>query len=440
MYIKREVLKKIGLFDHKFIMGFEDVDFCLRAREAGFKIIYTPNAVLTHFESATRGRGINKSHTKSLKYFWNKWGNYFNNRKVVNKKKLNIIYILQDTGVGGGHRDVFEHINGLVEKGHNVALYALTSQPEWFDLKIKVKKFINYKSMEDDLVNQHAIKVACWWESAEVVWRSSLQKGIPIYFVQDIETSYYKNDTKAQNKVLATYRKDFNYITISKWNKNELQKMNIYSTIVSPGLNLKKFYLKKLKRRKNVILTIGRRLHLKNLEQKIKAWERIINEVEFWIFGIDPSIYHELKAKHPNAKIKFFFKPSDEKIVRLYNEATIFVQTSTHEGFCLPVLEAMACGCPVITTDSDGNMDFCIDNKNCLITSKNDVNELANKILRLLNSQKQQDKLRNEGLKTVKNYSWETKIDELEKFYLKLAEKKLYSVDINAEFDLSIFK
>ena len=45
----------------------------------------------------------------------------------------------------------------------------------------------------------------------------------------------------------------------------------------------------------------------------------------------------------------------------------MFVQTSTHEGFCLPPLEAMATGGAVVCTDAHGNRDFCRDGENCLM-------------------------------------------------------------------------
>ena len=59
-------------------------------------------------------------------------------------------------------------------------------------------------------------------------------------------------------------------------------------------------------------------------------------------------------------KIEYFERPSDEELNVLLNYATAFVQTSRHEGFCLTILEAMAAGTPVITTNADGNMDFCV--------------------------------------------------------------------------------
>ena len=45
------------------------------------------------------------------------------------------------TGVGGGHRDVYEHLNRLGERGHDVALYTLGSPPEWFPLAAPVHTF-----------------------------------------------------------------------------------------------------------------------------------------------------------------------------------------------------------------------------------------------------------------------------------------------------------
>jgi len=51
--IKREVLNKIGLLDNRYFLYFEDVEFCQRAKQTGFKIIYTPKAKLWHFNAGS---------------------------------------------------------------------------------------------------------------------------------------------------------------------------------------------------------------------------------------------------------------------------------------------------------------------------------------------------------------------------------------------------
>ncbi len=53
MLVRKEVLQRIGLFDNQYFLYLEDVDFCQRARKAGFKIFYVPTAKLWHFNAGS---------------------------------------------------------------------------------------------------------------------------------------------------------------------------------------------------------------------------------------------------------------------------------------------------------------------------------------------------------------------------------------------------
>ena len=194
MYLKRSLIEEVGLFDEDFGMGFEDVDYCLRVWEAGREVLYEPTSVLTHLESVTRGTTVGEREQASLDHFWSKWRGWFDARNVrTGSGALRVIYVTEDTGVGGGHRDVFEHLNRLQERGHDVCLYTLGGQPDWFELEAPVKSFRRYEELADALASVEAIKVATWWGTAPFVWRASVSRGIPVYFVQDIETSYYND-------------------------------------------------------------------------------------------------------------------------------------------------------------------------------------------------------------------------------------------------------
>ena len=83
MYIKRNVINKIGLFDPEFEMAFEDVDYSLRAWNAGFRVRYVPEAVVTHMESKTRGMVQGPREIRSQQLFWRKWSKFFDARKVA---------------------------------------------------------------------------------------------------------------------------------------------------------------------------------------------------------------------------------------------------------------------------------------------------------------------------------------------------------------------
>ncbi len=71
MLTRRTTFWELGGFDEQLPVAFNDVDFCLRAREKGYLIVYTPYALLTHHESASRGR---VSPPEDEARFMQRWG------------------------------------------------------------------------------------------------------------------------------------------------------------------------------------------------------------------------------------------------------------------------------------------------------------------------------------------------------------------------------
>ena len=55
MMVKRSVYEDVGGFDPAFAVAFNDVDFCLKVRRAGYLVVYNPYAELIHYESKSRG-------------------------------------------------------------------------------------------------------------------------------------------------------------------------------------------------------------------------------------------------------------------------------------------------------------------------------------------------------------------------------------------------
>jgi GT2 family glycosyltransferase len=55
MLVRRSVFEELGGFEEALAVGYNDVDFCIRLRRAGYRILYTPHAELTHYESVSRG-------------------------------------------------------------------------------------------------------------------------------------------------------------------------------------------------------------------------------------------------------------------------------------------------------------------------------------------------------------------------------------------------
>ncbi len=71
MLVRRDVFERVGGFDENMPVGFNDVDFCMRVLRAGYRIVWTPFAVLYHHESASRGRSVDP---KDVEFMRNRWG------------------------------------------------------------------------------------------------------------------------------------------------------------------------------------------------------------------------------------------------------------------------------------------------------------------------------------------------------------------------------
>ena len=424
MYVRREVIERIGLLDERYGMAYEDVDWCLRAWLAGFRVLYFPAAQLVHHESVTRGTEVGARERDSQRLFWERWSDFFDERSVRTgagdgaPDRLRIVYVTEGTDVGGGHRDIFEHLNRLSARGHEVSLYTLGAPPEWFPLRVPVRSFADYNRLSHALAEVDAIKVATWWMTAGAVWRASIPRGIPVYFVQDIETSYYPDHEHARHAVLDSYRPEFRYMTISSWNRGRLRELGLEAELIPPGIDLQNFRPRpEIARREDMLLALGRANPLKNLPLTLAAWKKLAEpRPELCLFGVEP----ELAA---GTDVRYVDSPDDEQVNELFCQATVFVQTSTHEGFALPPLEAMATGAAVVCTDAHGNRDFCVDGVNCLMPEPSPV-AVSAALARLLADPELRARLGRAGIETAREYAWERRIDELESFFEQVAASR----------------
>ncbi len=112
----------------------------------------------------------------------------------------------------------------------------------------------------------------------------------------------------------------------------------------------------------------------------------------------------EVQKLAENKKIiRLGFVPTDD-LVALYNLAKVFIMPSLYEGFGLPILEAMACGCPVLTSKEGsipevaGNAAFYVDAYS--------VDSITEGIKKVFEDKKLQEELSEEGIKQAKKFSW----------------------------------
>lgn len=112
----------------------------------------------------------------------------------------------------------------------------------------------------------------------------------------------------------------------------------------------------------------------------------------------------------------------DEDLVGLYNLATVYCQPSFYEGFGLPVLEAMASGTPVVTSNQSSLPE--IVGRAVVMIDPYDTNDLANGLTVAIEDEDLREDLIQRGLNQVKKFSWEKTAGETYQVYREVVQKK----------------
>lgn len=111
-----------------------------------------------------------------------------------------------------------------------------------------------------------------------------------------------------------------------------------------------------------------------------------------------------ISAQGEHARLLGYVPTSD--LPAFYSAAAFFAYPSWYEGFGLPVLEAMACGCPVLTSNAPALKELCNGAGSCC--APDDVDGMAERMRLLLENDDLRGQLRSSALARAKNYNWET--------------------------------
>ncbi|NBJ71559.1 MULTISPECIES: glycosyltransferase family 4 protein [Clostridia] len=114
--------------------------------------------------------------------------------------------------------------------------------------------------------------------------------------------------------------------------------------------------------------------------------------------------------------ITYIVQPRQEEIVEIYQQADLLLFTSWYEGFGLPPLEAMACGTPVVLTNSGGIQEYAVHNYNCLLHFPSDIQGLAKSVTEVLTDDLIKERLRINGRTTAEKFNYDQVIPELENY------------------------
>lgn len=152
----------------------------------------------------------------------------------------------------------------------------------------------------------------------------------------------------------------------------------------------------------------------KNLIRLIEAFANISNKIPHKLVltgGKGWNNKKELELIEQNGKIKRLGFVPDAEMPYLYNLADIFVYPSLYEGFGLPILEAQACGCPVIASNVSSIPE--VGGNGVLYIDPNSISDISEKLINLAHDANLKRRLINEGFKNVKRFDWDKTTKEL---------------------------
>jgi len=197
-----------------------------------------------------------------------------------------------------------------------------------------------------------------------------------------------------------------------KYLRSKIDKNSVNSVFLPIGVDRHKFYPLPYKRREDVslkIISVGRLIEQKNYPTLIKAITYLIKKknkrLSLTIIGsgiLRDYLKRMIKNLQMTQAIRLIFHVDHDNLVNIINEHNLFILSSKRESMGAVVLEAMACGLPVIVSDAGGMKDFVQEGKNGFVFKQGSYLDLAEKIEIFLNDRNKLKIFGDYSLKLVK--------------------------------------
>ncbi len=153
------------------------------------------------------------------------------------------------------------------------------------------------------------------------------------------------------------------------------------------------------------------------------------------VIGRNHQLIHKKAQEIPGIIMCGYVKEKD--MIEIIQGADALLLPSIHEGFGLPLVEAMSCGIPSITSDVFSPPE--IANDAALFADPYSVSDIAEKIIKFAKNKKLQEDLSKRALERSQYFSWSKTAEKLLKLFQKNTENELDN-DFDADYDLAAYR
>jgi len=170
------------------------------------------------------------------------------------------------------------------------------------------------------------------------------------------------------------------------------------------------------------VITVAERKNLKGIFYSFSHIKDFYPELKLVIVGNTQEVQSPFLStiEKLGIKEKVFFPGyiSSNELVYFYNLAELFIFPSFYEGFGFPVVEAMACGCPVITSNLSSIPEITDDA--AILVNPYKIEEIVDALKKILKDENLKIKLKQKGIQRAKLFTWEKCAQEMLKTYEEL--------------------
>jgi glycosyltransferase involved in cell wall biosynthesis len=320
----------------------------------------------------------------------------------------------------GGATALYEFANGLRRRGHEVCIVHVDFIGDWTDRAVVLDdpiervEDVTWLEFEDGI--EHLVGIGGKPELPEAdainYWAPGIpdHAGLPFLFLQGFGVLPGPLEERL-------FTAPCPKVCVASWLVREAERLGVprrQLAHVACGVDHDKYRVvaEPADRPPQVALCYGS--HHKRGDVALEALELVrarLPDTRAVLFGTS-----EPAAALPEWATYHRSPPQRVIVEEIYNGSRVFLNPSLIEGFGLPSVEAMACGCALVTVANGGSEDFAVDGTTAAVTKGHTAADLAAPVAELLGDDDRRLRLAAEGTRFVQRFGWDRSARELEGF------------------------